>query len=41
MQEQGFHMEVLLLYQDNMNTMLLETNSRASNSKRTKCIKVK
>jgi hypothetical protein len=35
MQEQGFNMEALLLYQDNMSAMLLETNGRASSSKRT------
>jgi hypothetical protein len=40
MQEQGFDMEALLLYQDNMSAMLLETNDRASSSKRTKQIKV-
>ncbi len=32
MQEQVFNMEALLLYQDNMSTMLLKTNSRASSS---------
>ena len=41
MQEQGFDMEVLLLCQDNMRAMLLETNGRASSSKHTKHIKVK
>jgi hypothetical protein len=43
MQGQGFDMEALLhfLYQDNMSTMLLETNGRASSSKRTKHIKAK
>jgi hypothetical protein len=35
MQEQGFNMEALLLYQDNMSAMLLETNGRASSLKRT------
>jgi hypothetical protein len=40
-QEQGFDMDALLLYQDNMSAMLLKTNSRASSSKRTKHIKVK
>jgi hypothetical protein len=41
MQEQGFNMEALLLYQDNMSVVLLKTNSRASSSKHTKHIKVK
>ncbi len=41
MQEQGFNMEALLLYQHNKSAMLLETNDRASSSKRTKHIKVK
>jgi hypothetical protein len=41
MQEQGFDMEALLLYQDNMSAMLLKTNGRASSSKCTKHIKVK
>jgi hypothetical protein len=41
MQEQGFDMEALLLYQDNMSAMLLKTNGRASSSKLTKHIKVK
>ncbi len=41
MQEQGFDMEASLLYQDNMSAMLLETNGKASSSKRTKRIKVK
>jgi hypothetical protein len=40
MQEQGFDMEVSLLYQDNMSAMLLETNGRASSLKHTKHIKV-
>ncbi len=40
MQEQGFDMEALLLYQDNMSAILLKTNGRASSSKRTKHIKV-
>jgi hypothetical protein len=39
--EQGYDMDVFLLYQDNMSTILLETNGRASSSKRTKHIKVK
>ena len=34
-------MEPLLLYQDNMSAILLETNSKASGSKQTKHIKVK
>jgi hypothetical protein len=41
MQEQGFDMKALLLYQDNMSTMLLKTNGRASSLKCTKHIKVK
>jgi hypothetical protein len=41
MQEQGFDMEASLIYQDNMSAMLLETNGKASSSKRTKHIKVK
>jgi hypothetical protein len=41
MQEQGYDMEALLLYQDNMSAMLLETNGKASSSKRTKHIKIK
>ncbi len=41
MQEQGFDMEALLLYQDNMSTMLLEMNGRASSSKCTNHSKVK
>ncbi len=41
MQEQGFDMEALFLYQDNMSAMLLKTNGRASSSKHTKHIKVK
>jgi hypothetical protein len=40
-QEQGFNMEALLLYQDNMSAMLPEINGRASSSKRTKHIKLK
>ena len=39
--EQGYDMEPSLLYQDNMSAILLETNGRASSSKRTKHIKVK
>jgi len=41
LQEQGYDMEPSLLYQDNMSAILLETNGRASSSKRTKHIKVK
>ena len=41
MVEQGYDMEPSLLYQDNMSAILLETNGRASSSKRTKHIKVK
>ncbi len=41
MQEQGYDMDPSLLYQDNMSAILLETNDRASSSKRTKHIKVK
>jgi hypothetical protein len=41
MQEQGYVMDVLLLYQDNMSAILLKTNRRASSSKCTKHIKVK
>jgi hypothetical protein len=39
--EQGYDMGPSLLYQDNMSAILLETNGRASSSKRTKHIKVK
>jgi hypothetical protein len=39
--EQGYDMDALLLYQDNMSTILLETNGRASSLKHTKHIKVK
>jgi hypothetical protein len=38
---QGYNMEPLILYQDNMSTILLETNGKASISRRTKHIKVK
>jgi hypothetical protein len=41
MQEQGYDMEALLIYQNNMSAMLLKTNGRASSSKCTKHIKVK
>jgi hypothetical protein len=39
--EQGYDMEPSLLYQDNMSAILLETNGRASSSKRTTHSKVK
>jgi hypothetical protein len=39
--EQDYNMDPSLLYQDNMSAILLETNGRASSSKRTKHIKVK
>jgi hypothetical protein len=39
--EQGYNMDPSLLYQDNMSAILLETNGRASSSKRTKHIKVR
>jgi hypothetical protein len=41
MEEQRYDMEPLLLYQDNMSAILLETNGKASSSRRTKHIKVK
>ncbi len=41
MQEQGYNMDALLLYQDNISAILLKTNGRASSSKGTKHIKVK
>ena len=41
MQEQGYDMDPSLLFWDNMSAILLKTNWRASNSKRTKHIKVK
>jgi hypothetical protein len=41
MQEQGYDMDASLLYQDNMSAILLETNGKASSTKRTKHIKVK
>ena len=41
MQEQGYVNDALLLYQDNMREILLETNGRASSSKHTKHINVK
>ncbi len=37
--EQRYDMDPSLLYQDNMSAILLETNRRASSSKRTKHIK--
>jgi hypothetical protein len=39
--EQGYDMDLSLLYQDNMSAIPLETNGRASSSKGTKHIKVK
>jgi hypothetical protein len=41
LQEQGYDTEPSLLYQDNISAILLETNGKASSSKRTKHIKVK
>jgi hypothetical protein len=41
LQEQGYDMEPSVLYQDNISAILLETNGKASSSKRTKHIKVK
>ena len=41
LQAQGYDMEPSLLYQDNISAILLETNGKASSSKRTKHIKVK
>jgi hypothetical protein len=41
MEEQGYDMDPSILYQDNMSAILLETNGKASSSKRTKYIKVK
>jgi hypothetical protein len=41
MQEQGYDVDALLLYQDIMSAILLETNGRAISSKRTKHIKMK
>ncbi len=40
-QAQGYDMDVLLLYQDNMSAILLKMNRKASSSKHTKHIKVK
>jgi hypothetical protein len=39
--EQGYDMDSSLLYQDNMNAILLKTNGRASSSEWTKLYKVK
>ncbi len=41
MQKQGYDMDQLLLYQDNISAILLKTNGRVSSSKQTKPIKVK
>ena len=41
MEEQRYDMDASILYQDNMSAILLETNGKASSSKRTKHIKVK
>jgi hypothetical protein len=41
MQEQGYHMDLSLLYQEDMSAILLKSNRRASSSKQTKHIKVK
>ncbi len=41
MQAQGYNMDALLLYQDNMSAILLKTNRKACSSKGTKHIKVK
>jgi hypothetical protein len=40
-QEQGYDMDPLLLYQDNMSAILLKVNGKASSLKRAKHIKVK
>ncbi len=40
-EEQGNHMDPSVLYQDNMSVILLETNGKATSTKRTKQIKVK
>ncbi len=40
LEEQGYAMQPSLLYQDNISAILLETNGKASSSKRTKHIKV-
>jgi hypothetical protein len=41
LQEQGYDMDPSLVYQDNTSAILLETNGKASSTKRTKHIKVK
>lgn len=41
LQEQGYDMQPSVVYQDNISAILLETNGKASSSKRTKHIKVK
>jgi hypothetical protein len=41
MEEQGYDMDPSVLYPDNMSTILLETNKKASSTKRTKHIKGK
>ncbi len=41
MEEQGYDMDLLVLYQDNMSAILLETNGKVSSTKQTKHIKVK
>ncbi len=41
MEEQGYDMDLLVLYQDNVSAILLETNCKASSTKQTKHIKVK
>jgi len=40
MQEQGYYMDLLLLHQDNMSAILLETNRRTNSSTWTKHIKI-
>jgi hypothetical protein len=41
MEEQGYDMDPLVLHQENMSAILLETNGKASSMKQTKHIKVK
>jgi hypothetical protein len=41
MQEQGYNMDVSLLYQDKVSAMLLEMNGKASSLKQTKHVKMK
>jgi hypothetical protein len=41
MEEQGYDMDLLVLYQDNVSAILLETNGKASSTKQTKHIQVK